>query len=290
MAGINRLGKAPPKPGTLRPPDPNKYRTIDLYSEGAEGDIEYQRMVRDIEDMQQQQGWLFGRGAFDKADLLYLRDTAEQQRHKELELADRERSEFLLLRAKLDQQVEEGQLEYRHPPTGVGTEEADGKRKPVGAQLQPRHGGKVQKVGGGSSASVSQLEQQTDKEEEKAGSPFSESSGKNRGTELGGGLATLMGAYGSSDDEDEEQGSGGGPVQSRRSSSPTPVPSALRLPGASELLGLSENGVPCQKAQGGQEAWEEPRQSSPEHGEEEEEEEGDGDNSDSKESSPEGSP
>lgn len=48
MQGINRLGKAPPKPGTLRPPDPNKYRTVDMFSEGAEGDADYMRMVQDV--------------------------------------------------------------------------------------------------------------------------------------------------------------------------------------------------------------------------------------------------
>lgn len=46
--GINRLGKAPPKPGTLRPPDPNKYRTVDMFSEGTEGDADYMRMVQDV--------------------------------------------------------------------------------------------------------------------------------------------------------------------------------------------------------------------------------------------------
>eukprot|EP00210_Caulerpa_lentillifera_P002690 g2570.t1 len=102
MAGINRLGKAPPKPGTLRPPDPNKYRTVDIFSEGMEGDLDYLRMVQDIEDLQQQHGWLFGRGAFDKGDLLYLRDEEEKQRHAELELRDKELNQFAALRAKME--------------------------------------------------------------------------------------------------------------------------------------------------------------------------------------------
>jgi hypothetical protein len=87
-----------------------------------------------IEDAQQSQvGWLFGRGggvvgrevgfcffgsghssghsykssavgvsAFDKADLLYLRDEEEKMRFKEDELRDSERSEFLKLKAKAD--------------------------------------------------------------------------------------------------------------------------------------------------------------------------------------------
>ncbi len=48
VQGINRLGKGPPKPGSYRPPDPNKYRTMDMYSEGAEGDADYMRMVQDV--------------------------------------------------------------------------------------------------------------------------------------------------------------------------------------------------------------------------------------------------
>lgn len=89
------MGKAPPKPGTLRPPDPNKYRTVDIFSEGAEGDADYMRMVHDIEEMQQPQ-------VFDKGDLLYLRDEAERQRHAEMELRDMERCRFAALRAKME--------------------------------------------------------------------------------------------------------------------------------------------------------------------------------------------
>lgn len=86
IQGINRLGKAAPKPGSLRPPDPNRRQDLDLFSEGAETDADYMRMVHDvrpfknltdmhyvqqahtsllmqIEDTQQNQsGWLFGRG------------------------------------------------------------------------------------------------------------------------------------------------------------------------------------------------------------------------------------
>lgn len=55
--GINRLGKGPPKPGTFRPPDPNKFRTIDMYAEGTEGDIDYQRMVSDVSDCLKDRGY-----------------------------------------------------------------------------------------------------------------------------------------------------------------------------------------------------------------------------------------
>ncbi|KAA6423706.1 hypothetical protein WJX79_005049 [Trebouxia sp. C0005] len=103
MAGINRLGKAAPKPGSLRPPDPNRRQDLDLFSEGAETDADYMRMVHDIEDTQQNQsGWLFGRGAFDKGDLLYLRDEEEKRRFTEMELRDSERQQFMKERARIE--------------------------------------------------------------------------------------------------------------------------------------------------------------------------------------------
>lgn len=48
LQGINRLGKAAPKPGSLRPPDPNRRQDLDLFSEGAEQDADYMRMVNDV--------------------------------------------------------------------------------------------------------------------------------------------------------------------------------------------------------------------------------------------------
>ncbi len=48
MQGINRLGKGAPKPGSLRPPDPNRRQDLDLFSEGAETDADYMRMVHDV--------------------------------------------------------------------------------------------------------------------------------------------------------------------------------------------------------------------------------------------------
>ena len=48
LQGINRLGKAPPRPGSLRPPDPNRNKTLDVFSEGTEGDADYMRMVQDV--------------------------------------------------------------------------------------------------------------------------------------------------------------------------------------------------------------------------------------------------
>ncbi|KAL3154095.1 hypothetical protein ABBQ32_013632 [Trebouxia sp. C0010 RCD-2024] len=156
VQGINRLGKAAPKPGSLRPPDPNRRQDLDLFSEGAETDADYMRMVHDIEDTQQNQsGWLFGRGgmlqlfvssdtdfattvlhdnatvtmqpmacnfgsagirfywhqpqprlniyaAFDKGDLLYLRDEEEKRRFTEMELRDSEQQQFRKERARIE--------------------------------------------------------------------------------------------------------------------------------------------------------------------------------------------
>ena len=52
MQGINRLGKAPPRPGSLRAPDRNRNLTLVQYSGKDEEDIlkdkDYQRTVRDV--------------------------------------------------------------------------------------------------------------------------------------------------------------------------------------------------------------------------------------------------
>lgn len=181
--GINRLGKAPPRPGSLRPPDPNRNRVLDIYSEGTEGDADYMRMVQDVGcptstclsepfsahvlpslhpclliclcfscrlrtcsrarwagSLAEEVGtlaasisratctrdstrcwpdalgywracrsctitwWLevapfSGCAAFDKGDLLYLRDEEEKRRFKEEELRDSERAQFLRMQA-----------------------------------------------------------------------------------------------------------------------------------------------------------------------------------------------
>lgn len=48
MQGINRFGKAPAKPGTLRPTDPNRFKTEDFFSVDAEEDPEYIRRVVEV--------------------------------------------------------------------------------------------------------------------------------------------------------------------------------------------------------------------------------------------------
>lgn len=107
MAGINRLGKGVlGKPGrVVHAPDLNRNRTLDFFSEETgklESDRDYQRTVQDIEDAAQTQGWLFSRGAFDKTDLLYLRDAEEKSRHTEMELHDKEVMDYARLRLQND--------------------------------------------------------------------------------------------------------------------------------------------------------------------------------------------
>lgn len=46
--GINRLGKGTAKPGTLRPADPNRFKTEDFFSVDAEQDPEYLRRIVEV--------------------------------------------------------------------------------------------------------------------------------------------------------------------------------------------------------------------------------------------------
>lgn len=242
MAGINRLGKAPPKPGTLRPPDPNKYRTVDMFSEGAEADMDYIRTVRDIEEMQQQQGWLFGRGAFDKADLLYLRDTMEQQRHMELELRDNERNQFAAMRARLEkEQDEQRPAAALRPPK----RERENDVKPVIKAL-PKVRPIVMPKGKASRQAVAQPGEKKAKTAAEHNQPVS-TTGQGPGEpstsqgadsdEDGGGLAGLLGGYGSdSDSEAPEEGSKA-PTEQHGNHSSNPQ---VALPSAEELLDSSK--------------------------------------------------
>lgn len=130
MAGINRLGKGVlGKPGrVMHAPDLNRNRTLDFFSEETgklESDRDYQRTVQDIEDAAQTQGWLFSRGAFDKTDLLYLRDAEEKSRHTEMELHDKEVMAYARLRT---------QNEKRKPATSLLGSIAK-KREPGARQL-----------------------------------------------------------------------------------------------------------------------------------------------------------
>lgn len=39
---------APARPAGPRPTDPKRFQSVDMYAENTEGDIEYQRMVKDV--------------------------------------------------------------------------------------------------------------------------------------------------------------------------------------------------------------------------------------------------
>jgi hypothetical protein len=53
-------------------------RVIDHMPEGAQYDPDYQKFQRELEDTQQGQGFLFGRGAFDRQDIMYLKELKEE--------------------------------------------------------------------------------------------------------------------------------------------------------------------------------------------------------------------
>jgi len=76
MAGMNRLGSAPKKaPAAPRPVDPHRFKSIESKPQDTDGDLEYQKLVQEVEEGvgSRQAGWLFGRGAFDRTDLQYLK-------------------------------------------------------------------------------------------------------------------------------------------------------------------------------------------------------------------------
>eukprot|EP00892_Ulva_mutabilis_P000973 jgi/Ulvmu1/10877/UM007_0053.1 len=103
MAGINRLGKGSAKPGTLRPTDPNRFKTEDFFSVDAEDDPEYLRRVLEVEQLAvNKTGAVLSKGAFDKNDALYLRDEADKARHDELERRDAELAQFARVKSIAD--------------------------------------------------------------------------------------------------------------------------------------------------------------------------------------------
>ncbi|GLI61461.1 hypothetical protein VaNZ11_003854 [Volvox africanus] len=79
-----------------------RFQTHTVASEGAELDDNYQKMVADIEEQTQRSGWLFGRGAFDKGDLQYLRDFNNSLRYKEVEIEDKEKELWERERARVE--------------------------------------------------------------------------------------------------------------------------------------------------------------------------------------------
>mmetsp|Transcript_6255 Transcript_6255/g.17969 ORF Transcript_6255/g.17969 Transcript_6255/m.17969 type:complete len:275 (-) Transcript_6255:233-1057(-) len=205
MAGINRLGKGAPKP-RVHAPDLNRNRTLDFFSEETgklESDRDYQRTVQDIEDAAQTQGWLFSRGAFDKTDLLYLRDQEEKSRHTEMELHDKEVMAYAQLRMQSDKQK---------PAPGLGIAgrkiEKERNARPPG-KVQPRiikiskAGGAAAGAGQAGARSATAAGQatplaQAPQESAPAASPAA-----------AGGLGDLLGGYGSGSDSEPDSGGDG---------------------------------------------------------------------------------
>ncbi|GAX79086.1 hypothetical protein CEUSTIGMA_g6526.t1 [Chlamydomonas eustigma] len=81
-------------------------RIIDVKPPGAENDPDYVKFQRELEETQQGQGWLFGRGAFDRQDIMYLKELKEEVRTTEDELNEMASSEFARLRSKSDAEYE----------------------------------------------------------------------------------------------------------------------------------------------------------------------------------------
>ncbi|WIA33199.1 hypothetical protein OEZ86_006345 [Tetradesmus obliquus] len=109
---MDKLAEKLPPPALNRPPtqqrapDPGRFRSIDMQPESAQQDPSYQRVVQEIEALQHRQGWLAGRGAFDKEDQLYLRDREEQQRMTEQEQRDGEAAAYAAARARIEREQE----------------------------------------------------------------------------------------------------------------------------------------------------------------------------------------
>jgi len=112
MAGMNRLGSAPKKaPAAPRPVDPHRFKSIESKPQDTDGDLEYQKLVQEVEEGvgSRQAGWLFGRGAFDRTDLQYLKDEDDKNKYIELERAEQEKSAFAKLRAQQEEELEQAE-------------------------------------------------------------------------------------------------------------------------------------------------------------------------------------
>mmetsp|Transcript_25875 Transcript_25875/g.72470 ORF Transcript_25875/g.72470 Transcript_25875/m.72470 type:complete len:204 (+) Transcript_25875:380-991(+) len=105
MAGMNRLGSGPKRPPAApRPIDPDRFRSIELKPEDVEGDLEYQKLVKEVEEGVggRQAGWLFGRGAFDKTDLHYLKELEDKRKYADLQQVEQEKATFAMQRASFE--------------------------------------------------------------------------------------------------------------------------------------------------------------------------------------------
>lgn len=93
-----------------------------------------------LEDQQSNRaGWLFAKGAFDKGDLLHLRDEEEKRRHVEREMLAGEHAEFLRQRAALEQS--ETVTMDRQPSSGTAEGSHTRPRPGMGGPpLEPKYG------------------------------------------------------------------------------------------------------------------------------------------------------
>ncbi len=178
-------------------------------------------------------GWLFARGAFDKGDLLYLRDEEERLRHSEQMMEQAERDAFAAAR----QRVEEEEEEERRRVAAVAAaarsaalrrrQEDDRKRrfipivkvKPAAGAGVPEEDVKRQRLSDGA-AGTSSLPEADSAGEETAVAAAQRQGGGARAVgdgdaseeAEGGGLSLLLGGYGdeSGEESDKSAGSGNG--------------------------------------------------------------------------------
>ncbi|KAL6779677.1 hypothetical protein ACKKBG_A13265 [Auxenochlorella protothecoides x Auxenochlorella symbiontica] len=192
-----------------RKPDPNRFKSVVSMPEDAVKDPDYLRAVQDLEDQQSNRaGWLFAKGAFDKGDLLHLRDEEERGRHLEKEVRDAEQREFARQRAELERRAESGQGAGAAPSAG-GAGAAPSKRPP-GAEIpsgrQKRMVPLVRIKPLRPEAAVPAVAHESTREaHESAQEPSAEARGE-AGSE-GEGLAGLLGQYGSDSDGEGEAAS-----------------------------------------------------------------------------------
>lgn len=127
-----------------------RQRTVDVLSDEAAKDPDFIKAVHDIQDMQQRQGFLLGKGALDKNDLLYVREQEEQRKSQELERADSERTAFALMRSRASSLSSSGIPRSASIGSSVAT---DSSSKSVGGSSgRPKEAGP-----GGVAASIGRL-------------------------------------------------------------------------------------------------------------------------------------
>ncbi|MEW5297587.1 MAG: hypothetical protein WDW36_000789 [Sanguina aurantia] len=73
-----------------------------------------------IVEQQQGAGYMYGKGALDKNDLLFLREQADREKEKEMGLIESETLQYAALRASMDVQSEQEPLpSSRQPPSAA---------------------------------------------------------------------------------------------------------------------------------------------------------------------------